>query len=210
MLLSLQPLLTAQLHQPMFHRAIASDAAELAAGVVATPLDSDFSARIWPLCSSRHVAALQTQFNTDRARSALDATCSRHSDADAEAVRSTLASFEHFYHTVSAVRWSTLISKGWSDTEHINVLELRAALLAIHWALSFPSALDRRVFLLLDSSVALFSLWKGRSSSPPLLLILRKISALLLAGGLSLLCGWLPSAINPADAPSRRFGSASI
>jgi hypothetical protein len=63
--------------------------------------------------------------------------------------------------------------------------------------------LSRRVFLLLDSSVAFFSLWKGRSSSPALLLVLRKISALLLAGGLSLLPGWIPSAVNPADAPSR-------
>jgi len=59
------------------------------------------------------------------------------------------------------------------------------------------------VFLLLDSTVAFFSLWKGRSSSPGLLLVLRKISALLLAGGLSLQPGWVPSAVNPADAPSR-------
>jgi hypothetical protein len=57
----------------------------------------------------------------------------------------------------------------------------------------------------LDSTVALFSLWKGRSSSPTLLLILRGISALLLAGGIALLCGWLSSAFNPADAPSRAF-----
>ena len=205
MLLDLQPLLTAQLHQPMFHRVIASDASEIAAGVVATPLDSDLSARIWPLCSSRHIAALQTQFNSEKARTALEATCDRYSEAEAAAARSTLASFDNFYITVSSARWSTLISKVWSNpSEHINVLELRSALLALHWTLSFPSSLDRRLFLLLDSSVALFSLWKGRSSSPPLLLILRKISALLLAGGLSLLCGWVPSAINPADEPSRR------
>ena len=76
-------------------------------------------------------------------------------------------------------------------------------MLAVHRVLSSPSALSIRVFLLLDSTVAFFSLWKGRSSSPALLLILRKISALLLAGGLTLLPGWLPSALNPADAPSR-------
>lgn len=48
------------------------------------------------------------------------------------------------------------------------------------------------MFLLLDSSVA-FSLAKkekARSSSPALLLLLRKISAPLLAGWLSLLPGW--------------------
>jgi hypothetical protein len=54
-----------------------------------------------------------------------------------------------------------------------------------------------------DSTVAFFSLWKGRSSSAPLLLILRQIAALLLASGLSLCVGWLPSEINPADKPSR-------
>ena len=30
------------------------------------------------------------------------------------------------------------------------------------------------------------------------------INALLLASGISLLTGWLPSAVNPADAPSRQ------
>jgi hypothetical protein len=73
----------------------------------------------------------------------------------------------------------------------------------VHHAMSYPTSLCSRVFLLLDSTVAFFSLWKGRSSSPALLLVLRKISALLLAGGISLMSGWLPSGNNPADAPSR-------
>ena len=104
---------------------------------------------------------------------------------------------------MDAAPWRTIVSTPWAGVEHINVLELRAALLAVHWVLSYPSALNSRVLLLLDSTVAFFSLWKGRSSSPQLLLVLRKISALLLAGGLSLLPGWVPSAVNPADAPSR-------
>ena len=61
------------------------------------------------------------------------------------------------------------------------------------------------MYLLLDSTVAFFSIWKGRSSSPRLLLILRKISSLLLASSISLLPGWVPSAVNPADEPSRIF-----
>ncbi len=75
--------------------------------------------------------------------------------------------------------------------------------LALHWLLSFPSTLGRRVFLLVDSTVALFSLLKGRSSAPSTLLVLRKIGALLLASSMSLLAGWVPSAVNPADAASR-------
>ena len=118
--------------------------------------------------------------------------------------RACLAHFEEDYSALMSAPWSTLISRRWRSEEHINVLELRSALLAVHWALSLPSALGRRVYLLLDSAVALFSLWKGRSSSTPLLLVLRKIGAVLLAGGVSLLCGWVPSAVNPADGPSRQ------
>ena len=131
------------------------------------------------------------------------------SPAEVRALRSCMDHFSQFYSAVSASRWSTLVSKAWRDVEHINALELRSALLAVQWALSFPSSLHTRVYLLLDSTVALFSLWKGRSSSPKLLLILRQISACLLAGGVSLLCGWLPSEVNPADAPSRLLPSSS-
>jgi hypothetical protein len=206
MLLALLPLLFAHLRQPMFHRVLASDASELAAGVVATPLTPDLHARLWPLCSTRHFAALQTQINSDATRLALSQghvpSHLQHA-GDADALQSGMRTFQRLYDTVTSCRWSTLVSKAWRADEHINVLELRAALLAVHWALSFPSALCSRVYLLLDSTVALFSLWKGRSSSGPLLLVLRRMSALLLAGGVSLLCGWLPSQVNPADAPSR-------
>jgi hypothetical protein len=111
--------------------------------------------------------------------------------------------YADFYACVRAQRWSRVLASRWRKPEHINALELRAALLALHWLLSYPSALGRRVYLLVDSTVALFSLCKGRSSAPDLLLVLRKISALLLASGVSILPGWLPSAVNPADAASR-------
>lgn len=231
MLLNLQPLLFAQLHSPFFHRVLASDASELAAGVVASPLSFDLQRRIEPFCSSRRMAALQTQL-TGKATEAIlcrsidgsageDDLGALHrlaecgsfppSIPDVSSLRSCVAGFADFYSAVSSSRWSTLISFPWrDDSEHINALELRAALLAVHWCLSFPSSLNSRVFLLLDSSVALFSLWKGRSSSPPLLFVLRKISALLLAGGISLLCGWIPSEVNPADGPSRQVQQKAL
>ena len=70
-LLALLPLLHARLDTPCFHRAIASDASELAAGVVTTPLTPDLQHSFWPLCSSRHHATVQAQLNTDRVRTAL-------------------------------------------------------------------------------------------------------------------------------------------
>lgn len=202
MLLGLLPLLSARLDAPYFHRAIASDASELAGGVVTTPLTPQLAAQMWPLCSNRHHAVKQAQSNAQRVRS--DSAAAHMRAVQLLGLSSSdVAGFDAFYATVGAVPWRTIVSTPWSGEEHINVLELRAALLAVHWVLSYPSALSSRVFLLLDSTVAFFSLWKGRSSSPALLLVLRKISALLLAGGLSLLPGWVPSAVNPADAPSR-------
>jgi hypothetical protein len=202
MLLSLLPLLEARLDAPFFHRAIASDASELAGGVVAAPLTPQLRDRLWPLCSSRHHAVHQALTNAQRLRFP-DVRSFNNSLDELRISAAEAASFDAFYAAVSSSPWRTIVAAPWWDEEHINVLELRAALLAVHWALSFPSALSSRVFLLLDSSVAFFSLWKGRSSSPALLLVLRKISSLLLAGGLSLLPGWVPSAVNPADAPSR-------
>lgn len=203
MLLGLLPLLHARLDAPLFHRAIASDASELAAGVVATPLTPDLHRRLWPLCSTRRHAVLQTQLQSDSAANPLHSSRLLLSAAQRAELSIAGDVFHSFYDDVSDARWSTIVSKAWRDPEHINALELRAVLLAVHWVLSFPSSLTRRVFLLVDSTVAFFSLWKGRSSSPQLLLILRKIGALLLASGVSLLPGWVPSEVNPADNPSR-------
>jgi hypothetical protein len=194
-LLGLLPLLHARLDAPIFHRIIASDASEFAAGVVSTPVTPSLHSRLYPLCSNRHHAVLQARCNAHR-HGAREEPLSE----DLAAVES---SFDAFYNDIQSAPWRTLISKKWAGEEHINTLELRTALLAVHWVLSYPSSVNSRVYLLLDSTVSFFSLWKGRSSSPSLLLVLRKISALLLAGGLSLLPGWVPSAVNPADGPSR-------
>lgn len=202
MLLSLLPLLEARLDALLFHRVAASDASELAAGVTTVTLSPDLREQLWPLCSSRHHAVRQALANA----SAMGSERVGRMDICA----SDVERFESFYSSVDKAPWRTIVSAPWMGAEHINVLELRAALLAVHWVLSYPSALSSRVFLLLDSTVAFFSLWKGRSSSPPLLLVLRKISALLLAGDLSLLPGWVPSAVNPADAPSRMLTDARL
>lgn len=103
-------------------------------------------------------------------------------------------------------RWPTIVSAPVRHCEHINVLELRALLLAVRWFLSLgrpPGSV--RLLSLLDSAVALFSVSKGRSSSFQLLRVLRSLSALLLAGGVFLTPMWVPSHLNPSDAPSRAW-----
>jgi hypothetical protein len=192
MLLGLLPLLHARLDSVFFPRVLATDASEFAGEVVTTPITTATHRDYWPLCSTRNNAYVQTLFRDESTWTDLDDELSAGIDA-----------YESFYAGVLDSPWTTILSAPWRHSEHINSLELRAVLLAVHWVLSHPSSLSRRVYLLVDSTVTFFSLWKGRSSSPQLLWIVRKISALILASGLSLLTGWIPSEVNPADEPSR-------
>ena len=205
-LLGLLPLLHANLAAPFWRHAVATDASELGAGVVCTPLDARLHRRLWPLCSTRSLVCTQTLLHSVQARGddvQQWAAALGMPPAQCEAMPACARAFHGVYRSVSARRWSPLISSAWRRAEHINALELRAVLLALHWALSYPSSHSSRVYLLVDSTVALFALWKGRSSSHELLRVLRRCAALLLASGAVLLTGWLPSAVNPADKPSR-------
>ncbi len=106
---------------------------------------------------------------------------------------------------ILAARSRVLVSSRWRDREHINILELRAVQTALRWATSRPAGVDCRLLLLVDSSVSVYALNKGRSSSRPMLRRLRAIAALVLASGLRVFTRWVPSKFNPADEPSRRF-----
>lgn len=211
MALALLPLLHADLTAPFAPRVFASDASELAAGVVQAGLTPAFHSDLWPLCSTRHHAVHQALANAQHMRAAhtqhalepAHVAVTLDPAASLSPSYASPPSFAAYYRAVAGTRWRSIVSSPWSGVEHINVLELRAALLAMHRCFSSPSSHSSRVYLLVDSTVAFFTLWKGRSSSPQLLLVLRKINAMLLAGGIVLLPGWLPSAANPADAPSR-------
>jgi hypothetical protein len=209
-LLGLLPLLQFRLDSPVFHRIVATDASEVGAGMVCTPLTDSLLHAYWPMCSTRRRAVLQSLLQCDSDANPLLSPGLALPPLERSQLFQTREWFESFYSDVVTRRWSTIISKAWRDPEHINALELRVVLLAIHWVLSSPSSLNRRVYLLVDSTVAFFSLWKGRSSSPSLLLILRPIAALLLASGLSLCTGWIPSEVNPADGPSRLLSSPRL
>lgn len=99
--------------------------------------------------------------------------------------------------------WSTIIASPWRRKEHINALEIRAVSSAVRWILSFSHSVGCHAAILCDSLVTVFSVTKGRSSSPMLLPRLRQLASLLLASGLRLYLSWVPSEFNPADAPSR-------
>ena len=107
--------------------------------------------------------------------------------------------------SLQGMQWSTIVSSAFRFPEHINVLELRALTTAARWVTSFPESTGCRLVIWCDSLVVVFAVRKGRSSSPELLRRMRALSAHLLATGVQLYCNWIPTEVNPADGPSRRF-----
>lgn len=100
--------------------------------------------------------------------------------------------------------WKTVCSWQWKGSkEHINVLELRAALCALRWRIVKCGVNNHRLVHMLDSLVCLHSLTRGRTSSRKLRRTLAKINALLLMSKNIGVWAYVHTSENPADAPSR-------
>ena len=101
-------------------------------------------------------------------------------------------------------QWKTVLAWPWRGRdEHINALELRAFFSATKWRARRWANLKSRWLHLLDSSVCLGVIPKGRTSSRKLSPILEKIDAMSLAAAFYPLTAFVRSEDNPADAPSR-------
>lgn len=98
---------------------------------------------------------------------------------------------------------TNIVSSRWRWGEHINLLEMRAAHVAVRWVLRHALSGSIRMSLWSDSAVVVGVLRKGRSASTPLNRLMRAMAADLLRADVSLDVDWIPSALNPADAPSR-------
>ena len=134
------------------------------------------------------------------------------SDILLKAETEPVVTYDKLRTTVPAHLWSWKTVCGWrwkygqspEQQEHINKLELRAVLTSIRWRI-FKQRIKKTRFLhLVDSLVSLHILNKGRSSSRSLQRIIKKINALLLLSHTLVLLGYVDTASNPADAPSRR------
>ena len=102
-------------------------------------------------------------------------------------------------------RWKTIAGWKWTgNSEHINVLELRAINTSIRWWVTQGKATSCRMVHLTDSLVCLHALSRGRSSSRKLRRTLAKTNSLLLACNLHPIWAYVNTADNPADRPSRR------
>ena len=97
--------------------------------------------------------------------------------------------------------FKVLYSYTFKHREHITLLESRVTLTALRSMRK--SAAGKRVFFLLDNSPSLGAIAKGRSSSPRLNAILRKIAAVSLSGDITILCVWVSTSLQPADGATR-------
>ena len=100
--------------------------------------------------------------------------------------------------------WKTVMGWRWQGSpEHINVLELRAALTSLQWRFVKKQALRSKFVHLVDSLVCLHALSRGRSSSRKLRRTMSRVNALLLATGSHAVWAYVHTKDNPADRPSR-------
>ena len=192
----LSPLLTVNMRASWAGHLVATDASMDAAGVVTTPLRADTLRSLWPL-SALHLPSLlqQTQSPAPPLPVKLTQPC-----LDACPPPHTIAAVQR---ALQQVRWRTLVSQAWGREEHINCLELEAMQLGVRWHASRPASFGTRLPLLVDSSAAYGIARKGRTAASSLLSTFRRTAAVTLATDTVLVPMWLPSHLNPADAPSR-------
>ena len=101
--------------------------------------------------------------------------------------------------------WAQVLSTPWEREEHINVLELRAGLLALRWRSRRADFAAVRYVHLMDSQVALAVATKGRSSAKVLNMVLVRMAALKVALDAYGVYGYVATEVNPADYGSRAF-----
>ena len=94
--------------------------------------------------------------------------------------------------------------------EHAGQLEAEGAFLALRRAARDVKSHGVRQLILMDAIAVLSALQKGRSSAPTLRSCVKRCSAFLLAANIRPRFGYIPTAWNPADPPSRgKHSSAS-
>ena len=109
--------------------------------------------------------------------------------------------------SIDPTRWNWYKGRAWKwqKAEHINLLEMRAALHALQWKSRRTCWHYCRTMVLMDSQVAIAVMSKGRSSSRKVNQLLRRFCAFALALNIYPLLCWVDTADNPADEWSRLF-----
>ena len=102
-------------------------------------------------------------------------------------------------------QWHEVFAVHMHHPEHITLLEGRGIVAALRQKLRAKDQFGKKHLHLNDNMSMVLLCSKGRSGAFPMLRICRRICALLIASNSSLSTRWIPSELNVADAPSRRW-----
>ena len=101
--------------------------------------------------------------------------------------------------------WSLRFSQRMVYSEHITLLEGRGIVASLRHKFRSTGQFHQHHVHLSDNLGMVLAVDKGRSSSPQLMGVCRRLACLLICTGSSLTCRWIPSELNIADAGSRRW-----
>ena len=101
--------------------------------------------------------------------------------------------------------WGTVWQHRWTRDAHINLLEGHVLVRAAERCCSSLGRVGKQHLILTDSQAVLGAAQKGRSSSPSLNRVPRRLAALSLAYRQLFLFRWVGTKINPASEPSRNL-----
>ena len=105
----------------------------------------------------------------------------------------------------SIASWQWRVTAAYElEIDHINAQELRVFVSLVVRRCRAAANAGQRLVALLDNQAASGAAAKGRSSSRRMNRLLRRLAAFLMAADLYIAPLYIPSAVNPADPPSRR------
>ena len=101
--------------------------------------------------------------------------------------------------------WDHVFQVKWQVQQHINVLELRAIMLAVKYHILNLKKSHARIFHITDSYICMSVVSKGRSGSRQFNKVLRQLNAYLLGFGIYIIIAPVESSENPTDNVSREM-----
>ncbi|CAK0798858.1 unnamed protein product, partial [Prorocentrum cordatum] len=99
--------------------------------------------------------------------------------------------------------WKVCFYGRFNRAADIVILEGEALVMGVRHFVRNTANHGRRLLLLCDKMGLVLASGKGRSSVPSLNLVLRRLAAISIFANIDITVRWIPSELNPADAPSR-------
>ncbi|CAK0901668.1 unnamed protein product, partial [Prorocentrum cordatum] len=99
--------------------------------------------------------------------------------------------------------WKVCFYGRFNRAADIVILEGEALVMGVRHFVRNTANHGRRLLLLCDNMGLVLASGKGRSSVPSLNLVLRRLAAISIFANIDITVRWIPSELNPADAPSR-------